>query len=67
MRLVHMPSPTVNKAAHFGFENQRRHHQKSKNGVLVDPQKGHMSFKKIDYIKDSNHVVYNYSREYNGS
>ena len=28
-----------------GFETQRRHHQKFKTGVSVDPQKGLMSFK----------------------
>ena len=33
-----MPSGT--KAAHPGFETQRRHHQKSKT---VAPYKGHMS------------------------
>ena len=31
-----MPLPTVNKAAHSGFEIHSRHHQK---GVLVTPQK----------------------------
>ena len=35
--------PSVNKAAHSGFEIQRRHHQKSKTGVSVAPQKGLMS------------------------
>ena len=28
-----MPLPSVNKAAHSGFETQRRSHQKSKTGV----------------------------------
>ena len=32
-----MPPPSVNKVPHFGFETQRRHHQKSKIGVSVDP------------------------------
>ena len=27
-----MPLPSANKAAHSGFETQRRHHQKSKTG-----------------------------------
>ena len=34
-----------NKAAHSGFEAQRRRHQKSKTGVSVGQQKGLMSFK----------------------
>ena len=34
-----MPLPSVNKAAHSGFETQRRHHRKSKTGVSVAPQK----------------------------
>ena len=34
-----MPPPSVNKAAHSGFETQRRCHQKSKTGVSVAPQK----------------------------
>ena len=40
-----MPPPSPNKAAHSGFETQRRHHQKSKTGVSVAPQKGLMSSK----------------------
>ena len=43
---MHMPPPRMNKADHSGFETQRRHHQKSKIGVSVAPQKGPMSFKK---------------------
>ena len=34
-----MPLPSVNKAAHSGFETQRRRCQKSKTGVSVAPQK----------------------------
>ena len=34
---THMPPPNANKAAHSGFETQRRHHQKSKTGVSVAP------------------------------
>ena len=34
-----MPPSSVNKAAHSDFETQRRHHQKSKTGVSVGPQK----------------------------
>ena len=33
-----MPLPSANKAAPFGFETQRRHHQKSKTGVSVAPK-----------------------------
>ena len=33
------PLPSMNKAANSGFETQRRHHQKSKTGVSVAPQK----------------------------
>ena len=40
--VTHMPPPSVNKAAHSGFETQRRHHQKSKTGVSVAPQEGHV-------------------------
>ena len=40
-----MPPPIVNNASHFGFETERRHHQKSKTGVSVAPQKGLMSSK----------------------
>ena len=35
-----MPLPSVNKTDQFSFETQRRHHQKSKTGVSVAPQKG---------------------------
>ena len=47
-----IPLPGVNKSAHSGFETQRRHHQKSKTGVSVVPQKGLMSSKKKE-IKNS--------------
>ena len=39
------PPPSMNKAAHSGFETQRRHHQKSKTGVSVTSPKGLMSSK----------------------
>ena len=32
---------------HTGFETQGRRHQKSKTGVSVAPQKGHVSSKKF--------------------
>ena len=35
-----VPLPSVNKAAHSGFETQRKHHQKSKTRVSVAQQKG---------------------------
>ena len=34
-----MPPQSSNKAAHSGFETQRRRHQKSKTGHKVAPQK----------------------------
>ena len=40
-----MSLPSMNKAAHSGFETQRRHHQKSKTEVSVASQKGLMSSK----------------------
>ena len=33
--ISHTPLQSLNKAAHSGFETQRRHHQKSKTGVSV--------------------------------
>ena len=41
---MYVTSP--NKAAHSGFEIQRRHHQKSKTGISVAPQK-RLMFSKI--------------------
>ena len=43
--VTHMPLYSSNKAAHCGFETQRRRHQKSDTGVSVAPQKGLMSSK----------------------
>ena len=40
--IYHMPLPSAIKAAHSGFEAQRRHHQQSKTGVSMAPQKGLM-------------------------
>ena len=37
--VTYMPLPSANKAVHCGFEAQRRHHQKSKTGASVVPQK----------------------------
>ena len=34
-----MSPPSVNKAAHSGFETKGRRHQKSKRGVSVAPRK----------------------------
>ena len=36
--IIHMPLPNMNKAAHSGFETQRRRYQKSKTGVSVVPK-----------------------------
>ena len=33
------PPPSTNKAAHSGFETQRRCHQKSKTGIVSGPHK----------------------------
>ena len=43
--VTRMPLPSVNKAAHSGFETQRRRQRKSKTGLSVAPQKRHMSSK----------------------
>ena len=51
--VTHMPLPSVNNAAHSGFETQRRCHQKSKTGVSVAPQKGLMSSKNLKKKKRS--------------
>ena len=37
--VTNIPLPSADKLAHSGFENERRHHQKSKTGISVDPQK----------------------------
>ena len=42
-----MPPPSVNKAAHSGFETKGRRHQKSKSGVSVAPRKDSCPPKKI--------------------
>ena len=49
-RWTHTPRPSVNKAAHCGFEIQGRRHQKSKTEISVAPQKGHV-FQKF-YLKN---------------
>ena len=42
---THTPLPSMNKAAHSGFETQSRCHQKSKTRVSVAPQEGLTSSK----------------------
>ena len=37
MRVL-LENESANKAVHSGFETQRRHHQKSKTGVLAAPK-----------------------------
>ena len=37
--VIRMPLPNVIKASQPGFETQKKRYQKSKNGVLVAPQK----------------------------
>ena len=46
-----MSLPSVNKAAHSGFETKRRRHQKSKAGVSVAPQKRTCVLQK-DFLKN---------------
>ena len=41
--ISHIAPQSSNKAAHSGFETQRRRHQKSKTGESVAPQKGLIS------------------------
>ena len=43
--ITQTPLASVKKAAHSGFETQRKHHQKSKTGASVTPQ---FFFKKIN-------------------
>ena len=40
---THRPVSSANKGTHSGFETLMRHHQKSKTGVSVTPEKGLMS------------------------
>ena len=46
-------SASTNKAAHCGFETQRRRHQKSKTNVSVAPQK---KFFVLEFLKKKNHT-----------
>ena len=45
--LLYKATKHASKGTHPGFETQTRHHQKSKRGVSVAPQKGLMSPKNI--------------------
>ena len=64
--MCNMPLPSVNKAAHSGFETQRRHHQKSETRVSVAPQKRLMS---THFFLNKKHWLHNprifYSNKYN--
>ena len=40
---VNLRSARRQESVHLGFETQGRRHQKSKTGVSVAPQKGHVS------------------------
>ena len=42
--VTHTPPPNANKAAHSGFETQRRCHQKSKTRESVAPHKKALNF-----------------------
>ena len=57
-----MPPPSANEVAHSGFETQKRHHQKSKTGVSVAPQKWPMSFK--NFKKKGEQWLLDYARCY---
>ena len=46
------PLLSANKVAHYSFETQRRHHQKSKTVVSVAPQKG-LVYSKIEKMCNS--------------
>ena len=43
----------TSEGIHPGFETQGRHHQKSKTGVSVAPQKGLVSYKNLRKKKRS--------------
>ena len=45
--ISYMLPPSTNKAAHSGFETQRRRHQKYDTGVYVAWKNGHVSHKKF--------------------
>ena len=47
-----MSLPSENETAHFGFETQRRRHQRSKTRTSVTPMKRIMSAQKINNITD---------------
>ena len=59
-----MPPPSANKASHSGFETQRRHHQKSKTGVSVAPQKGLMSSKNLEKKKNGPSITHLHAINY---
>ena len=42
----HMPLSIANKAAHSGFETNRRHHNKSKTGVTTELHESLYQFRK---------------------
>ena len=46
--MLHVPLPNVTKAAHSGFETQRRHYQKSKTGKSVAPEKDMRPLKNLE-------------------
>ena len=57
-RISHMPLQSLNKAAHSGFETQRRHHQKSKTGVSVAPIYSNLTTKSMLQYIDTKQVNY---------
>ena len=52
-----LPLPSSNKAAHSGFETQRRHHQKFETGVSVAPKMDMCPTKKKIIVKCTNNVA----------
>ena len=58
-RISCIPLPSTNKAAHSGFETQRRFHQKSRTGVSVAQQKGLMS-SKIFFLNNAQIIFQRY-------
>ena len=54
---ITMLPPSANKAAHSGFETQRRHHLKSKTGVSVAPKWTCVQQKFKKYILQSSCIV----------
>ena len=55
--ISHMPPPSVTKAAHSGFDNQRRHHQKSETEVSVASKMDMCPSRKRPQLHTNRHAV----------